>query len=124
MPLAAASTNNRNSQQLGSAQPFMPGFTSPQATPGQILNQQSQQPVVYAASQQATKINQTNASSKAFHYLQKKGNLAGNAGSSNPSSAEQQQQQLNALSGGDALTNSHLIKRIGSGVKRLNQQTQ
>jgi len=59
-------------------------------------------------SSSATKFNSSNASSKAFQYLQKKGNLQSNT-SNQPAAGESER------------SNNHLIKRIASGRKHLGQ---
>lgn len=63
-------------------------------------------------SQSASKINAGNASSKAYQYLQKKGNLSMNS-SAAPNGAD-------LASNGDR-PNNHLIKRIASGRKQIMQ---
>ena len=67
-PLVAASSSSNTRQ--AAQQPFLAGFISPQGNQ-QMLNQTQQ-----IFSQSAQKLSSGSASSKAFQYLQKKGNLA------------------------------------------------
>jgi len=83
--------------------------------PNQLLNQT--QP---AFSQSAQKLNASNASSKAFQYLQKKGNLQSNTGASAAIQPAPLTQDI--INSGDR-ANNHLIKRIASGRKQLGQST-